>query len=270
MLKPEGFTPQTDPLEFLHYTKERGLVLEATVEKVAYPEHLAGPVWELDLGDGIRGVVPASESGLADASLMIRFVGQRIFVKVKALDRENRVAACSRREALADARERVLASLEEGQVIDAVVRAVLPRDPVSGKPARLVLDVGGGLLTEVPRAKATRSFVVRLGDLFKPGQAVRAKVLVVDRQAGEVKVSIVDTEPDPWSGLVYRRGEVVAGAVVSQTEKALFVEVKPGVVGIAPPPLRGALRKGQRVACVVSSFDPAKKKLRLRVRGLLA
>ncbi|WP_027716944.1 RNA-binding protein S1 [Desulfovirgula thermocuniculi] len=272
MLKPEGFVQQADPFEFLFFAKERGLILEAQVEKVSYPDTLAGPVWEVSFPElpGVTGVVPASESGLDDKALMARFVGQRIFVKVKGLDRENRVAACSRREALADARERVLASLEEGQVVDAVVRAVLPRDPVSGRPARLVLDVGGGLMAEVPRARATRSEVARLGDLFKPGQAVKAKVLAVNRQAGEVRVSVVDAEPDPWGGLVYRRGEVVAGTVVRQAPGVLFVEVRPGVVGIAPPPLKGSLRRGQRVACVVSNFDPARRKLHLRVRGLLA
>jgi len=265
--KPEGYEVVADRWEYLYFAKERGVPVEAAVEKVTWPENLDTAVWELDLGDGIRGVVPASESGLADTSLMTRFVGQKILVKIKGMDKENRVAACSRREAIADAQERLFAALKDGIVIDAVVKAVLPPDRNAGKPASLVVDAGGGVLVEVPRKLATRSRAHRLAELFRPGQAVKAKVLQVDPQTGTLKLSLVDAEPDPWEGLVYKRGDVVAGTVVGQAEKVVFLEIKPGVVGIAPPPLRGVLRRGNRVAAVVTSYDREKKKLHLRLRG---
>jgi small subunit ribosomal protein S1 len=265
--KPEGFEVVADRWEYLYYAKEHGVPVEAVVEKVTWPENLDTAVWELDLGGGIKGVVPASETGLADASLVPRFVGQKVMVKIKGLDRENGVAACSRREAIADAQERLFQALKEGLVIDAVVKAVLPPDPANNKPASLVVDAGGGVLVEVPRKLATRSRAHRLNELFRPGQAVKAKVVHVDPQAGAIRLSLVDAEPDPWDGLVYKRGDVVAGAVVGQAEKVVFLEVKPGVVGIAPPPLRGVLRRGDRVAAVVTSFDREKKKLHLRLRG---
>ncbi|MGO0122222.1 hypothetical protein [Desulfothermobacter acidiphilus] len=274
MVRPEGYTQPVDVWESLHLAKERGLVLEAQVEKVSYPERLDTCVWELSFPEhpGVTGIVPFSESGLEDKALMNRLVGQRVFVAVKGLDRENGVVACSRSAALDALRERVFATLQEGQLIDCVVKAVLPRDRANGLPERLLVDVGGGVLAEVPRSKATRSLAASLRELYRPGQAVRARVLSVDREKGEVKVSLVDAEPDPWQGLVFRRGEVVAGTVVQVVpEKALvFVEVRPGVVGIAPPPLRGELRRGDRASCAVASFDPQAKKLRLRVRSKLA
>jgi small subunit ribosomal protein S1 len=49
-------------------------------------------VRELDL-DGVKGVVPFSETGLKDQGLMLRFVGQVVRVKVAGLDRENLVVA---------------------------------------------------------------------------------------------------------------------------------------------------------------------------------
>lgn len=262
--KPEGFEVVADRWEYLWQAKERGIPVEAVVEKVTWPENLDTAMWEIDLG-GVKGVVPSSETGLVDTSLMTRFVGQKILVKIKGMDKENRVAACSRREAIADAQERLFKALKPDMVIDCVVKAVLPPDPVNGKPPALVVDVGGGVLVEVPRKHATRSYA-RLNDLYRPGQALKAKVLQVDPQAGIIRVSLADVEPDPWEGATFKRGEIVAGRVVN-VGSAVFVEVLPGLTGIAPLPLRGRLRRGDRVACQVTSFDREKKKLHLRLRG---
>uniref|UniRef100_UPI002FE20CCB hypothetical protein n=1 Tax=Thermodesulfitimonas autotrophica TaxID=1894989 RepID=UPI002FE20CCB len=119
--KPEGFEVVADRWEYLWQAKERGIPVEATVEKVTWPENLNTCTWELDLGEGVKGVVPSSETGLADTRLMTRFVGQKILVKIRGMDKENRVAACSRREAIADAQERLFAVLKPDMVFDAVV-----------------------------------------------------------------------------------------------------------------------------------------------------
>lgn len=263
--KPEGYEITADRWEYLWSAKERGVPVEATVEKVTWPENLDTAMWEIDLGEGVKGVVPSSETGLADVSIMPRFVGQKILVKIKGLDKENRVAACSRREVIADAQERLFAVLKPDMVIDAVVKAVLPPDQVNGKPSALVVDVGGGVLVEVPKKHATRSYV-RLPEIFRIGQVVKAKVLQVDPQTGTIRVSLADMEADPWQNAAYKRGEIVSGRVVN-VKDAVFVEVLPGLTGIAPLPLRSRLRKGDKVACQVTSFDREKKKLHLRLRG---
>jgi len=266
--KPEGFELTADRWEYLWQAKERGIPVEAVVEKVTWPDTLNTAVWELDLGEGVKGVVPSSETGLADASLMTRFVGQRILVKVKGMDKENRVVACSRREVIADAQERLFQVLKQDMVINAVVKAVLPPDPIAGKPASLQVDIGGGVLVEVPRKQATRSYA-RLNDLFRPGQVVKAKVIQVDPQASIIRVSLADVEPDPWQTATFKRGEIVAGKVVNVSD-VVFVEVLPGLTGIAPLPLKGRLRRGDRITCQVTSFDREKKKLHLQLRARLA
>jgi small subunit ribosomal protein S1 len=269
VIKPEGYVQEQDRWEYLHFAKQQGYTVPAVVEKVTFPETLNTAVWELDLGGGVKGVCPASESGLDDQGLMLRYVGQTVHVKVKALDRENGIVACSRREAVADAAEKLFAALKPDMVVDVVVKAVLPPDPVNGRPSRLIVDAGGGVLVEVPRAKATRNRAAKLTDLFRPGQPAKAKVVQVDAQTGTIRLDMAALEGDPWAGS-YKRGDVVAGTVLAQKDSTVFVEVKPGLVGIAPAPLRGVLRKGERVACMVSVFDPTAKKLHLRIRGRLA
>lgn len=263
--KPEGFEITADRWEYLWSAKERGIPVEAVVEKVTWPENLDTAVWEISLGDSIKGVVPSSETGLADTGLMTRFAGQKVLVKIKGLDRESRIAACSRREVIADAQEKLFAVLKPDMVIDAVVKAVMPPDPVNGRPSSLILDIGGGVLAEVPRKQATRSYA-RLNDLFQPGQVVKAKVLQVDQQTSTIRVSLAEAEVDPWEGANYKRGEIISGRVIN-VKDVVFVEVAPGLVGIAGLSLRGRLRRGDRVACRVSSFDREKKKLHLQLRG---
>lgn len=265
--RPEGFTQEADRWEYLYFAKQQGYTVPAVVEKVTFPENLSTAVWELDLGGGVKGIVPASESGLDDQSLMLRYVGQQVAVKIKGIDRENGIAACSRREAVADAAEKLFAALKPEMVVDVVVKVVLPG--TDGKPSRLVVDAGGGVLVEVPRSKATRNRTAKLTDLFRPGQAVKAKVVQVDQQSGVIRLNMADLEADPWAGQ-YTRGDVVAGTVLTQRDGTVFVEVRPGLVGIAASPLRGRLRKGERVAAMVTVFDPAAKKLHLRIRGRLA
>lgn len=266
LIKPEGDVQEQDRWEYLFFAKQQGFTVPGMVEKVTFPENLNTAVWELDLG-GVKGIVPASESGLDNQSLMLRFVGQTVQVKVKSLDRENSVAACSRREAVAEAAEKLFASLKPEQVIGVVVKAILPQ--TDEKPLRLLVDAGGGVLVEVSRGQATRNRSARLGDLFRPGQTAKAKVTHVDAQTGTIRLNMADLETDPWQGN-YKRGDVVAGTVLTQRDGMVFVEVKPGLIGIASAPLRGYLRKGTRVAAMVTFFDPQAKKLHLRLRSRLA
>ncbi|BAF60660.1 hypothetical RNA-binding protein [Pelotomaculum thermopropionicum SI] len=263
LFKPEGFTQPVDRLEELFFAKERGYPVEGTVSRVTWVDER--PVWELDL-DGATGLVPASETGLDDVSLMPRYVGQKVNVIVKGIDRQAGIVACSRREAVANALEKFFDEVKEGMVIPAAIKAVLPRDEVSGLPERLVVDVGGGVLAEVPRRDATLSRVARLSELYPPGKPVAVKVIQADRQTGKIRVSLVP-EADPWEGFDAKRGDFLAGKVVRQSGKIVFLEVRPGVTGIAQAPLRGVLRKGDTVPVMVTVFDRAAKKLHLKIRG---
>ncbi|WP_035106696.1 hypothetical protein [Desulfovirgula thermocuniculi] len=265
MLKPEGYTPKADTFEYLYHAKERGLAIEAEVAGVAYPN--GSPAWLLTFPglDGARGLVPASETGLGSPQLMPRFVGQKIRVKVKGLDRESGLAACSRREVVAEAEERLKAELRPGQVIEALVRAVLPRDRENGKPARLLLDVGGGVLVEIPYRKAAVSQARSLAQQFPPGSTLEVEVVSVE----PLVVSPVK-KTDPWQAAPdFHRGQFLACTVVAVRGSTVFLEpdLAPGVVGIAPVPLRGAVARGDRVTCAVAKFDREKKKLHLRLRG---
>lgn len=272
MIKPEGFKIEADPWEVLHGYCERQQSVDALVTRITWPN--GSPVWELaftGLGietDGIRGLVPSSETGLPK-DLMTRFVGQAVRVKIKGFQKDEGLVACSRNEAVAEAQGVLFEKVKEGQIIDCVVRAVLPKS--ERKPPRLIVDVGGGVIAEVPRAKASYS-AAPLGAQFIPGRQVKAKVLKADPQTGTIGVSIRDAYPDPWEkDNLLRRGDIVAGKVcwigeANNGRKFVCVEIPPGLMGIAPYRIDN-IRRGDHVNCTVKNFDPDKHKLRLDLRG---
>lgn len=266
MFKPEGYAITADRWEQLHEAKRRGLAVEGFVERVTWVDEK--PVWVLDMGNGITGMVLYSETGLESEEMMIRFTAQKVLVKVNRLDINTRSAICSRREVIADATERFFSQVKEGDTVPVVVKAVLARN--DEKPERLQVDVGGGVLVEVPRRDATKSQVQRLAELFPPGTSARARVIQSDQQAGTIRVSLLD-EKDPWETFDVRRGDFLAGQVIKvvDTEKTRLVllEIRPGITGIANLPHRGRLRRGDVVPVAVSMFDRENKKLHLRIRG---
>jgi small subunit ribosomal protein S1 len=265
-VKPEGYKPATDPWEALFSAKERGAVLTARVAALDYPNDT--PTWVLvfDDFDGIRGLVPASETDLPDPGLMRRFVGQVVNVKIKGLDKDNKLVACSRREAVAEARQRL--SFAEGQVVECTVRAVLGRS--DGKPARLLVDVGGGLLVEIPYHQAALRLAQPLSRQFRIGETVTAKVTTVNN--GLPTLSLRAARPDPWERADFRRGACISGTVHAvreskEDDRIVFIEpdLAPGILGIAPYPLDGDVRRGDRVNCAVANFSREERKLRLRL-----
>lgn len=261
--RPEGFEYRGGALDKLYDAMQWEYPIEARIVRVTWENNL--PVWELDL-DVVRGLVPSSETGLGDdaLALMQKFTGQKVLVKVKGIDKNSGIAACSRREAIADAREKLFEALKEGQKVDAVVRVVNPK--------KLLVDIGGGVLVNVPRMAATKSRALRLVELFSPGQPVIVTVRALDKQTDTISVSMVNNS-DPWEGVPeLRRGDNVAGIVVGLNPNYVMVEMLSvqGLVGLAPPPHYGNLRRGDKVRCVVANFNRKDKKLSLRLRDTLA
>ncbi|AKX95744.1 RNA-binding S1 [Neomoorella thermoacetica] len=253
---PEGFKPGLSTLNILYEARNNDWSIEAIVSRVTWPDG-QGAVWELIFPDieEVRGLVPASESGLPKNVPMEALTGQTIRVKVKGIDKENNLAACSRVEVVAEAKERLLKTLVEGEKLDALVRAVLAR------PSRLVLDIGGGVLVVVPREKAAYNRALPLNAQYNPGSLIKAQVEKIDRQEGIIEVAPIN----PWEKADFRRGDFISGKVIRVYGKRhVLVEVPPGITGLAPYPLRKTINQGDQVTCKVMAFNKAKKILHLQ------
>jgi small subunit ribosomal protein S1 len=267
---PEGYTLEAGVWERIFQAMKRGYTAAAQVVAIDYPD--GRPAWELTLRDypEIRGVVPAGETDLPDRRLMQWFVGQAINVKIKGLDRENKLVACSRREAVAEARTKLFDEVQEGDVLECIVKAILPRDEAEKKPERLLVDVGGGVLVAVNRSRAALKLSQRLSHQYNPGQAVTARVTRIEPQKGIIVISLKDG--DAWDKVDYKRGQPISGTIVAIRGDTCFIEpdAGPGVLGIAPLPVWGKFRRRMRVSCKVLNFMGDAHKLRLYILRQLA
>jgi small subunit ribosomal protein S1 len=117
----------------------------------------------------------------------------------------------------------------------------------------------------VPRGAATIRQGERLERLFRPGRQAKAKVIQLDRQTDAIRVSLAAVEEDPWAANSYNRGDIIAATVVRQENGILYLETRSGLIGIASPPLRGRLVRGQKVAAAVKTYSAEQHKLHLEL-----
>lgn len=276
-LRPEGFERQVDVLEVIFQAKLKGTIIQAIVAAVDYPNDI--PTWILSFpqfDESIKGLVPITETGL-DSYLLNRFVGQPVNVKVVWLDRENGLVLCSRKAAVEEARGQI--DFSEGDVIQCTVRAVVPGRfldnnlsnadaPKTNSKPSLLVDVGGGVLVNIPYNRAAIRFTQGLNRQFSIGQNINAKVLKVGF-GDEIDLSVRAARPDPWEKADYKRGQTISGTVYHINDQMVYVEpdLTPGLLGLAPYPTIGSIRPGQRTSWVVNSFSHEDRKLRLRFRG---
>jgi small subunit ribosomal protein S1 len=264
---PEGYTVEAGAWEQLFQAMKRDYTVAALITAIDYPD--GKPAWEIIFRDypGIRGVVPASETDLPDPRIMQRFVGQPINVRVKGMDRASNLAACSRREAVASARVNLFGQVRAGVELPCIIKAILPRDEEAGKPDRLLVDVGGGVLVEVNRNQAQHKLSQRLNQQYLPGQNVTARVTRIEPNKGIIEVTLRDR--DPWINADFKRGQPISGTVVRiDTEKEqMYIEPDgaPGVTGISPLPSSGNIYRGARWTCKVDSFVRDAHRLRLQL-----
>lgn len=238
----------------MYDAKDRNSLMYAMVVAVVQPETLRGLAWELEF-DGaynVRGLVPFSETGLPTEKMMNYFVGEKIRVLIKGIDKKNNLVACTRREVVEQARDRIIRMVEEGQQIEAFVSFVT--DIWVG------LDLGGGVIVDLDRKRAGTSRSIPLDAIYEEGQRVNVTVEKVDKDSGLISVVPVD----PWQDAHYARGDKVLGKVVRMGDKNIFISVKAGIVGIAPYPANGKKPEiGDRLKFEVNKYDPVNKSLSL-------
>jgi small subunit ribosomal protein S1 len=71
--------------------------------------------------------------------------------------------------------------------------------------------------------------------MFKPGEEITVKVLQVDEAKDKISLGLKQLSEDPWTRVqsTYEVGQVVTGRVTRHTEFGAFVELEPGVEGLA-------------------------------------
>lgn len=182
---------------------------------------------------GLEGFIPASHVAGSQRDLE-RMVGRTIPVRVIEVDKKKNKIICSHRTALEEDRARrraeTMANLEEGKIVEGVVRRITDFGAF--------IDLGGidGLL-HVREMAWTR--VNHPGDVVKKGQKVQVVVLEMDMSNPDnprISLGMKQLQPDPWKKATkhLRVNQIVHGKVTRTAQVGAFVLLDAGIEGIVP------------------------------------
>ena len=201
---------------------------------------------------GVPAFLPTSQVDIRPSSDSDSYIGLKSKFKIIKLNQKRDNIVLSRRAILeeerASVRDVTLANLEEGQIVEGVVKNVTDYGAF--------VDLGGvdGLLHV---SDLSWGRVGKPSDILKPGQQVTAKVLKFDRTKGKISLGIKQTLSDPWLEVPsrYPLESRIKGRVVSLMEYGAFVELEPGVEGLIHVSEMSWTKRVRRAADVLTVGD---------------
>lgn len=231
---------------------------------------------ECEVG-GLRGFMPAGAVSPWRVENLEEMVGQTLESLVTELVPAARRLVLSRRAVIerqaADARSKMLETLDVGDQLDGIVRSV--------RDFGAFVDIGNGVEGLVHVSQLSWERVANPADVMQPGQQVRVVVKKIDRQTGKIALSARDLIESPWARAAdkYHVGATVKGAVSRIADFGAFVRLEPGVEGLvhvselASRRVRSVadvVKEGQQVECRVLSVDPDGQRMSLSIKALEA
>ncbi|CAN5802170.1 30S ribosomal protein S1 [soil metagenome] len=151
--------------------------------------------------------------------------------------------------------------------------AVMTGRVVSVREFGAFVDLGGGVQGLLHVSEMGWSRVSNPSEVVKPGEEVTVKILQADTATGKISLTVKGLTADPWDGVqgTYEVGQVRSGRVTRVTEFGAFVELEPGVEGLAhastfaptgrPQGWSAAVPPGTTGAFEILSVDPEKKRI---------
>jgi small subunit ribosomal protein S1 len=205
----------------------------------------------VDIG-GIQAFLPSSQVDIRPSSDSDGYIGVKSKFKVIKVNQRRDNIVLSRRAVLeeerASVRDVTLEKLEEGQIVEGVIKNVTDYGAF--------VDLGGvdGLLHV---SDLSWGRVGKPADVLKPGQPITAKVLKFDKAKGKISLGVKQTLTDPWLDVPakFPIGGRVHGRVVSLMEYGAFVELESGIEGLIHVSEMSWTKRVRRAADVLNIGD---------------
>jgi small subunit ribosomal protein S1 len=224
----------------------------------------------------LRGFIPAGQVSLYRIEDLSTCVGETMVCLVTQADPERRNLVLSRRAVLerekAEAKEKAMATLAEGHVVEGVVRKL--------QDFGAFIDIGGvdGLL-HISQLSWQR--VKHPSDILSVGQGVRVVIKKIDPESGKISLGMRDLLDNPWTSANYKFpvSSTVRGRVTRIMDFGAFIELEPGVEGLVHISelshgrvfrVRDVLQEGQEIEAKVVALDMDEKRISLSIKALMA
>jgi small subunit ribosomal protein S1 len=193
--------------------------------------------------------------------------------QILKMDRRRGNIVVSRRTVLeetrAEQRQELVQNLEEGQVIDGVVKNITDYGAF--------VDLGGidGLLhvTDIAWRRVNHP-----SEVLNIGQQVKVKIIKINHETHRISLGMKQLLDDPWQGIEakYPVGARFKGRVTNITDYGAFVELEPGIEGLIHVSEMSWTKKNvhpgkivstsQEVEVQVLEVDPVKRRISLGLK----
>ncbi len=224
---------------------------------------------------GMEAFLPGSQIDIRPIRDFDALVGQTMDFKVVKVNIPTENVVVSHKvlieEEIVDQRKAILESLERGQILEGVVKAVTDFG--------VFVDLGGvdGLIhiTDLSWGRINHpSEVVKLDETLK------VVVTDYDEAKKRISLSLKKLLPHPWENIdeKYKIGDKVAGRVVSLTDYGAFIEIEKGIEGLIHNSEMSwtqhikhpsqVVAMGQIVEAIILSLDKDEKKISLGIKQL--
>jgi len=200
-------------------------------------------------------------------------IGDEVDVVILDIDKEKEEIALGMKQAQENPWLKVAEKYPVGSVVEGVVKSV------TSYGAFVQIEEGVDGLLHVSDMSWTRR-VTNPEEILKPGQKIKAKVLMVDVEKCRISLGLKQLTEDPWERKIpqrYQRGTICMGRVTAVTNYGAFVELEPeleGLIHISEFAERGqnihqVLHEGDFVEVRVIRLDPVERRIGLTLRRVL-
>jgi small subunit ribosomal protein S1 len=179
--------------------------------------------------DGAVAFLPRSQVDIRPIRDVSPLMATPQFFQILKMDRRRGNIVVSRRTVLeetrAEQRQELVQNLEEGQVIDGVVKNITDYGAF--------VDLGGidGLLhvTDIAWRRVNHPT-----EVLNIGQSVKVKIIKINHDTHRISLGMKQLLDDPWQGIEakYPLNGRFTGRVTNITDYGAFVELEPGIEGL--------------------------------------
>lgn len=259
--------------------EESWVRLEAAFEK---NEKVIGHIFNQVKGgftvdlDGATAFLPRSQVDIRPVRDVAPLMHTPQPFQILKMDKRRGNIVVSRRvvleETRAEQRSELVQSLEEGQVVEGVVKNITDYGAF--------VDLGGidGLLhvTDIAWRRINHPT-----EVLSIGQQVRVQIIRVNQETHRISLGMKQLEADPWDGIEakYPVGVKFHGRVTNITDYGAFVELEPGIEGLIHVSEMSWTKKNvhpgkivstsQEVDVMVLEVDPVKRRISLGLKQTL-
>jgi len=175
-------------------------------------------------------------------------------------------------ESRAEQRSEIVQQLEEGQIVDGVVKNITDYGAF--------VDLGGidGLLhvTDIAWRRVNHP-----SEVLSIGETIKVQIVRINHESHRISLGMKQLQADPWEGIAakYPLGARFTGRVTNITDYGAFVELEPGIEGLIHVSEMSWTKKNvhpgkivstsQEVEVMVLEVDPEKRRISLGLKQTL-